>query len=382
MGPMDAVTLGPSPLAGLPGAVVNPTDSTAGSHDIDAGMVWHFGDPFGEQAAAAFSPILLDRWTSEHIIVSGPQSLEWLQLLGTQHFLQLTNGGATESLWLSPRGQIRHWADVAVLDGEVHLRCEPGSATALIDYLQLQIFRYEVTVRDASADFASLSVVGHGAFEGVETALGMTCPEIGQATLVPPPLVMGKIASGGWLRSYPGRVDIVVPRRAVSAVVQALREVDVRPAGSWAAAALRIPARRPRFGVDNDERTLPHETNWLGTAVHMKKGCYPGQETVAKIANVGAPPRRIVVLNLDGSGGTLPDTGDDVTTADGKKVGRLGTIAQHFEEGPIALALMKRTIDSEVPLLVGHVDARVDPDDKTIVRRLVKTPEFFNFNRR
>ena len=106
------------------------------------------------------------------------------------------------------------------------------------------------------------------------------------------------------------------------------------PAGSWAADALRIPTRRPRWGVDTDDRTIPNEVEWLSTAVHLEKGCYRGQETVARVHNLGRPPRRLVMLNLDGSASGLPETGDPVTTAEGRVVGRVGTVAQHHDDGP------------------------------------------------
>ncbi len=72
------------------------------------------------------------------------------------------------------------------------------------------------------------------------------------------------------------------------------------PAGFDAYEALRVEARRPRFGVDTDHRTIPNELQWLRTAVHLDKGCYRGQETVARVHNLGRPPRRLVLLHLDG----------------------------------------------------------------------------------
>jgi folate-binding Fe-S cluster repair protein YgfZ len=98
--------------------------------------------------------------------------------------------------------------------------------------------------------------------------------------------------------------------------------------------------------------------------VHLHKGCYRGQETVARVHNLGRPPRRLVMLNLDGSVGTLPEPGEPVTSGAGRAVGRLGTIAQHHELGPIALALIKRSVEAGTPLLVGGIDAVVDIDDR------------------
>ena len=112
-------------------------------------------------------------------------------------------------------------------------------------------------------------------------------------------------------------------------------------AGMWAAEALRVAAWRPRLGFETDQRTLVQEVDWLRTAVHLHKGCYRGQETVARVHNLGRPPRRLVFLHLDGSGHTLPERGAEVE-AGGKVVGRLTSVARHHELGPIALAVIKR----------------------------------------
>ena len=132
--------------------------------------------------------------------------------------------------------------------------------------------------------------------------------------------------------------------------------------GLWAFEALRIARGEPRLGLDTDERTIPNEAGWISTAVHLDKGCYRGQETVARVHNLGRPPRRLVVLNLDGSQDVLPAAGAPVL-AGGRTVGRVGTAAQHHEDGPVALALVKRSVGPDTPLLAGPVDARLDPAD-------------------
>jgi folate-binding protein YgfZ len=168
------------------------------------------------------------------------------------------------------------------------------------------------------------------------------------------------------------------------AAAQALIGAGAAPAGSWAAAALRVAARRPRFGVDNDERTIPNEMPWLASAVHLHKGCYRGQETVARVDNLGQPPRRLALLHLDGSAESLPVTGDAVRTDAGRTVGRVGTVAQHWLDGPIALALVKRQVGPDTPLLAGGVDAALDPDDAVRAGRpfSVDRGEFHDFRRR
>ena len=128
------------------------------------------------------------------------------------------------------------------------------------------------------------------------------------------------------------------------------------PAGMWAFEALRIAARVPRFGLDTDHRTIPHEVGWIETAVHLSKGCYRGQETVARVHNLGHPPRRLVFLDLDGSVDRLPAHGYPVEL-DGATVGFTGSAARHYELGPIGLALVKRTVPVDATLLADGVAA-------------------------
>ena len=139
-----------------------------------------------------------------------------------------------------------------------------------------------------------------------------------------------------------------------------LASYDGELAGIWAHEALRVAARRPRLGVDTDHRTIPNEVGWLGRAVHLDKGCYRGQETVARVHTLGRPPRRLTLLHLDGSDSALPAAGSAVTL-DGREVGRVGTAVRHYELGPLALALIKRNVPDEAALLAGEVPARIDP---------------------
>ena len=111
-----------------------------------------------------------------------------------------------------------------------------------------------------------------------------------------------------------------------------------RPAGMWAFEALRIARGEPRLGLDTDHRTIPNEVGWIGTAVHLDKGCYRGQETVARVHTLGRPPRRLTLLHLDGSDNRLPERGQRPRCSARRSVGFVGTSARHHELGPIALA--------------------------------------------
>lgn len=334
-----------SPLLGLPGAV-----AAAG---LDAGVAWHYGDPVGEQRASLRGAILIDRSHHGVLAVSGPDRLTWLHTLTSQFLTSLASGMTTEALILSPQGHVEHHAGVVELDGTAYLDTEPGAAALLLAYLDGMRFWSKVEVRDATGDLARVSVAGPTAADVVAAALGIVPPVFGAATT----------AGRGWVRATADGFDVFVARAELGRVAAALTAAGARPAGSWAADALRIPTRRPRFGVDTDERTIPNEVAWMASAVHLEKGCYRGQETVARVHNLGRPPRRLAMLNLDGSADALPATGDAITTAEGRTVGRVGTVAHHHEDGPIALALIKRSVSSGNPLLAGGVDAALDPAD-------------------
>ncbi|MBD0322533.1 MAG: folate-binding protein YgfZ, partial [Aldersonia sp.] len=180
----------------------------------------------------------------------------------------------------------------------------------------------------------------------------------------------GSARAGGFVRKMawptPDSYELVVPRAQLTEVWQRLVDRGATPAGLWAFEALRVAALRPRAGVDTDERTIPHEVGWIGGveragAVHLDKGCYRGQETVARVHNLGKPPRHLVLLHLDGSAEGRPEPGDPVT-AGGRAVGRIGTVVDHYELGPIALALVKRNVPADTALVAGPCAAAIDPD--------------------
>jgi hypothetical protein len=167
---------------------------------------------------------------------------------------------------------------------------------------------------------------------------------------------------------------IVSSRRAAGPIIVPRGEVEATLgnslAGIWAMEAVRIASGTPRIFLDTDEKTIPNElanpeADLLGPAVHLHKGCYPGQETVARVYNLGRPPRRLTQLLLDGSVDRLPERGADVLL-DGVVVGRMGTSERHYELGPIGLALLKRGTPTDAELLVDGIPAAqeliVDPD--------------------
>jgi tRNA-modifying protein YgfZ len=323
----------------------------------DAGAVWHHGDPLGEQRAAADGAVVVDRSHRAVIALTGGDRNTWLHSISSQHVSDLRDGTVIENLSLDGQGRVEdHWVQTQLGD-VTYLDTEPSRGEPLTAYLRRMVFWADVVVEPA--DLAVVSLLGPRVVDPpVLDALGVGS--------LPAEMTAVALPDGGFLRrmAAPGvEVDLVVPRDQVARWRDRLVAAGVRPAGVWAYEAHRVASLRPRLGVDTDERTIPHEVGWIGTAVHLDKGCYRGQETVARVHNLGKPPRMLVLLHLDGSG-DRPSPGDPVL-AGGRAVGRLGTVVDHVDEGPIALALLKRSLPADTELTTGGesaVAAVIDPE--------------------
>ncbi|WP_018330586.1 YgfZ/GcvT domain-containing protein [Actinomycetospora chiangmaiensis] len=322
-----------SPLLDTPGAIGHPDGDDARP---DGGVASHFGDPFAEQRAATRRAVVVDRSHRGLVVVAGADRLSWLHLLVSQQVADLPEGAGTEGLVLDVQGRVEHHAVISHVDEAIWLDVEPGTAEALAAYLSSMTFWSKVEVRDATAEYAMLSLVGPDTAE-VLTAGGVELPSSDA----------GPLPGGGIVRrkEWPAdAVDLIVPRDALTDWWQRLRGAGATPAGLDAFEALRVASLRPRLGVDTDERTIPHEVGWIGSAVHLSKGCYRGQETVSRVANLGRPPRQMVLLHLASGDDALPPPGTPVLTAEGgRPVGRVGTAVRHHELGSVALALVKRS---------------------------------------
>ncbi|MDT7740007.1 MAG: tRNA-modifying protein YgfZ [Mycobacterium sp.] len=322
----------------------------------DAGAIWHYGDPLGEQRAAETGAALVDRSHRGVLTLTGADRRTWLHSISTQHVSGLPDGASTQNLSLDGQGRVEdHWVQTE-LDGVTYLDTEPWRSEPLLGYLRKMVFWSEVTA--APADLAVLSLLGPQLSEpAVLDALGLDALP---AEMSAAPIAGGFVRRMTEARQGQVELDVLLDRRDVADVQRRLTQAGVRPAGVWAYEAHRVAAVRPRLGVDTDERTIPHEVGWIGDpghgAVHLDKGCYRGQETVARVHNLGKPPRMLVLLHLDGSV-DRPATGDAVL-ANGRTVGRLGTVVEHVDLGPVALALLKRGIPADTALSTGG-DAEV-----------------------
>ena len=283
----------------------------------DKGAVWHFGEPVKEQRALEAGTAWADLSHYNIVAVSGVDRLQWLHDLTTQFVSDLEPGLWKSDMILDARGHIEFQFNI-VDDGQTSfLVLDPGYIDQLIEYLTKMKFMLRVDVRDASSEYAVLRA------PGMPNEIG------GPFALVP-------------------RAEVEEMKKTFGGVATQV--------GTWALDAERVAAGRPRIGFETDHKSIPNEIGVLHGAVHMKKGCYRGQETVAKIYNLGNPPRRIVMLHLDGSDVGFPATGTAIEN-DGVKVGFIGTVARHHELGTIALAIVKRNTPTDVTLTIDGIPA-------------------------
>lgn len=393
----------------------------------------HYGNPLGEQRLLAAGAAVVELADRGVITVTGPDRLTWLDSLTSQALTGLRPGDSAETLLLDPHGHLQHAMRV-IDDGETTwLLVDAAQTAALTAWLDRMRFMLRVEVADRSADFVTIGTLGELAVpahsapddaspaDSAATALpGPAAPALpGPADSTAPALAIPAAAPHGiplvWVdpwravvagghqystaERHPGldwtyREILVAPDAALA---------DLPVAGTLALEALRIAAWRPRLATEADDKTIPHELDWLRSAVHLAKGCYRGQETVAKVHNLGHPPRRLVMLHLDGSEGVLPAPGDpvlwdkpersadaapaaaaaisDATTSDAARpaapgaatppalteVGHVTSAGIHYELGPIALAVIKRSVDPAATVIVRAADAELAAAQETIV---------------
>ncbi|CAN2231339.1 YgfZ/GcvT domain-containing protein [Candidatus Planktophila dulcis] len=283
----------------------------------DKGAIWHFGEPNKEQRALAEGKAWADLSHLSVIAISGDDRLKWLHDLTTQYLVDFGAGIWLSAMVLDPQGHVEYQFNV-VDDGTTsYLVMDPHFVEGLSTYLNKMRFMLRVEVRDATQEFAVMRAPG-------------VANEIG-----------GPFA--------------LVPRAELDEMKEAFNSTATQ-VGTWALDAERVAAGRPRHGIDTDFKTIPNELGVLNGAVHMNKGCYRGQETVAKIYNLGKPPRRLVMLHLDGHAVVMPPSGTPVMNGE-TQVGFLGTVARHHELGPIALAIVKRNTPVDAQLMVEGVAA-------------------------
>lgn len=300
-------------------------------------MTQSFSNPLVEQRQFIAGSSAVQLENKSVLVVSGEDRLTWLNDLFSQKLDDLKPQVSREALWLDPQGRIVRDFHI-VDDGEkTWLITFSTDIENLLTQLSRMIFRAKVEITDCSNDFAVLATWGKEVPNSVITwqddwpKLALGGYRYGEAPVEP------------W--NYR---ESLVPKDQLTLVWEKFQHC-----GTMALDALRVAARRPTGPNEIDDRALPHEFDWLASAVHLDKGCYRGQEAVAKVHNLGHPPRRLVFLHLDGSAHALPDVGDEIFIVDiAEPIGKVTSVGQHHEMGPIALALIKRNTPTDVEFKV------------------------------
>jgi len=343
-----------SPLLGVDGAVK--------ADGGDAGVAAHYGNPMIEQRTLLAGRAVVDLSHHGVLEVSGPDRLSWLNSLSSQELRGLAAGASTETLLLDPTGRLQY--AMRVLDDGVsaYLLLEAEELPGLKAWLEKMRFTLRVEITELTETYAVIgTMAAEPASLGVEPAAPNGVPLLWRDG-------WSGVAPGGYQYAdapeHPAATwhwsEVLVPRASLAGLREAADDGRLAVAGLLAFEALRIAAWRPRAATEVDEKTIPHELDWLRTAVHLNKGCYRGQETVAKVHNLGHPPRRLVLLHLDGSDSVLPMHGDEVLAdrvrpggePERVPVGQITSSARHHELGPIALAVVKRAIPATSTLYV------------------------------
>jgi folate-binding protein YgfZ len=308
-----------------------------------------FANPLIEQRQLAEGTAVVNLGPRGIITVTGPDRLDWLHSLLSQNLKNLKPGESAEALLLDPNGhieQVIHFLD----DGETSwLVVEEDKRESLLKWLTKMVFRMKVELVDRSNDFTVIGrlVRGEGARPELEQAAVSNGISLTWVDPWPGVVTGGVRYSRAWPAKWPW-TETLVENENIDLVF-----ADYAVAGTMAYDALRIAAHRPRQLGEVDDKALPHEFDWLSTAVHMSKGCYRGQETVAKVHNLGHPPRRLTFLHLDGSGHALPEAGDEIFIDGNPSArGKITSVGQHHEMGPIALALLFRAVPEDAHLTV------------------------------
>ena len=298
---------------------------------FDQGVPWHYGDPLREQRALAEGRAAVDMSNHDVLTITGPERLSWLHSLTTAHVADRAPGDSALALILSPNGHVEHELHLYDDGRTTWVIAQPGRGRELLQYLERMKFWTDVELADVTGQWRVIAEPAAAA-----PRPGFTVPE--------------PFASRGYALR-----ESLVPADEADALLASYPQL----AGSWAREALRAAALMPRTGLETDHRAIPNEMGWIDSAVHLSKGCYRGQETVAKVHNLGQPPRRLCLLLLDGSSDTLPEHGAPVTV-DGRDAGWIGTAAQHYELGPIATAVLKRSVPLDAQLAVGDAHATIE----------------------
>ena len=290
---------------------------------------------------------LVDRSERGKVDVTGPDAAEYLQGQVTNDVLALPAGTGCYAALLDPKAHIV--ADMRILSGgpeELWLDTEPHTREALVSHLRMYKIGRRVEVSDSTGERAILSLAGPAAAAVAARATGAEAPSeehrwtAAKAGDVPVRVVATALGA-----------DVMAPAEAADAVRAALLEAGARQVGDEAVEVLRVEHGIPRHGVDMGPDNLPGEAGIVERAVSFTKGCYIGQEPVARMYHRGRPNRHLRGLRLDAPA----DPGTPLIDGE-REVGRLTSVIESPRLGAVGLALVRREVEPGDRLRVGTGD--------------------------
>jgi tRNA-modifying protein YgfZ len=285
---------------------------------------------------------LLDRSERGKLLVSGSEAAEYLQGQLTNDIEAVPPGEGIYAALLDRKGHMQ--GDMRVLrPGEgpdLLLDTEPEALEAVRRHLAMYKIGREVDVVDVTAERALLSLIGPRAAEiaGSPALPENLCEEV---TVAGTQVLAVGTAEG---------IDLIFEAEARERVAAALLAAGAAEVSPEAVEILRIEAGRPRFGAEMGTATMPAEAGIVEQAVSFTKGCYIGQETVARLHYKGKPNRHLRGLKLSGAGAA---PGDSISLGE-KEVGRLGGVGVSPAFGPIGLAILRREAEPGATVAVGE----------------------------
>ena len=290
--------------------------------------------------------VAVERTDLAFLELSGADVLRYLHSVSSQHTADRRPGDATRALLLSPKGKIEFAFRMAVREGAVLLDTEAEAAPALGERLARFVFRYDVTVGSPRA--GAVSLLGRGTEEALAAAGLPAAPGGPDRATVAPGLVVHRTEVG---------VDLV--GASTPDALAALERAGVArgPLDLWELE--RVEHGLPRWGSELTDDVIAEEAGLLGSHVHLDKGCYPGQETVARVHNLGQVQRRLAGLRFDDAGAEPPPPRADVVTGDGRRAGQVRGAVRHPDLGTIALAYVRRVVAAGSRVRIGDLGATV-----------------------
>jgi tRNA-modifying protein YgfZ len=284
---------------------------------------------------------LLDRSGRGKLLVTGSEAAEYLQGQLTNDIEAIGPGEGAYAALLDRKGHMQ--GDMRVLRpgeaADLLLDTEPEALEAVRRHLAMYKVGREVDVVDVTAERALLSLIGPRA---VEIASSAALPENAceEVTVAGTPVLAVGTADG---------IDLIFEAEARERVTEVLLGAGAAEVSPEAAEILRIEAGRPRFGAEMGTATMPAEAGIVEQAVSFTKGCYIGQETVARLHYKGKPNRHLQGLKLSGAA----EPGEPVRLGE-KEVGRLGSAGVSPAFGPIGLAILRREAEPGATVAVGE----------------------------